>query len=69
MRTKHMTDRMRQRGIVDDVINLILDLGEWNERGDRIVLKEKACAKAEAEIRKEITESERDTHAGKGLKK
>lgn len=61
MRTKHMTERMRQRGIVDDVINLILDLGEWNERGDRIVLKRQACTEAMAETRKEIAELERHT--------
>lgn len=62
MRTKHMTDRMRQRAIVDEEIDLILELGEWNERTDRLVLTAKACASAEAALRKEIAELERCTH-------
>ncbi len=59
MRTKHMTDRMRQRRIVDEEINLILELGDWNERTDRLVLTAQACASAEAALRKEIAELER----------
>lgn len=59
MRTKHMEDRMRQRGISDEEIGVILDLGEWNERADRIVLTAQICARAEKTLRDEIAALER----------
>lgn len=37
-RTNHMDCRMRQRAITEDMVNTILELGDWNERGDRIIL-------------------------------
>ncbi|MCB1484150.1 MAG: hypothetical protein KDJ17_04575 [Hyphomicrobiaceae bacterium] len=59
MRTKHMEDRMRQRGMSDEEIGVILELGEWNERADRIVLTEQVCAREERTLRKEIAALER----------
>jgi hypothetical protein len=59
MRTSHMNDRMRQRGITDADIAVIQELGEWNERADRIVLTARGCALAESVLRQEIRNAER----------
>lgn len=58
-RTKHMYDRMRQRRIADDEVALILELGEWNERTDRLVLTAQACGREEEALRREISDLER----------
>ncbi len=57
-RTTHMSDRMRQRQIADDEISVIFELGEWNQRMDRLVLTAQACAQAEEALRKEIADLE-----------
>lgn len=54
MRTAHMTDRMRQRRFVEAEIDVIMELGELNERADRLVLTARNCAREEAALRKEI---------------
>lgn len=54
MRTEHMTDRMRQRRFVEAEIDVIMELGELNERADRLVLTARNCAREEAALRKEI---------------
>lgn len=54
MRTMHMEDRMRQRGISEEMVGAILTLGEWNERGDRIVLSERAVAALLQQIRDKV---------------
>lgn len=54
MRTGHMANRMRQRQIGDAEINLIFEFGDWNGRGDRLVLSAKICAKIEKSLREEI---------------
>ena len=59
MRTNHMKDRMRQRGITEAEIAVIYELGEWNERADRIVLTARRCALAESILRQEIRKAER----------
>jgi cell division protein FtsB len=59
MRTEHMTTRMRQRRIAEAEINVILELGELNERADRLVLTAQSCAREEAALRKEIEYLER----------
>lgn len=41
MRTKHMDMRMMQRGIGEDVVALVEKYGEFNARGDRIILTKK----------------------------
>ncbi len=61
MRTSHMNDRMRQRGITEAEIAMIQELGEWNERADRIVLTASRCALAESVLRQEIRNAERRT--------
>ena len=53
-----MSDRMRQRQIADDEISVIFELGEWNQRMDRLVLTAQACAQAEEALRKEIADLE-----------
>lgn len=58
MRTEHMIGRMRQRRIAEAEINVILELGELNERADRLVLTAKSCAREEAALRKEIEDLE-----------
>lgn len=59
MRTAHMEHRMRQRGISEEEISVILELGEWNARADRLVLSGEACAREERALRKEIAALER----------
>jgi len=59
MRTRHMEDRMRQRGMSDLEIGVILELGEWNERADRLVLSGQVCAREERTLRREIVALER----------
>ena len=45
MRTKHMDLRTIQRGICEDVIALVERHGEFNARGDRIILTRKMIRK------------------------
>jgi hypothetical protein len=45
---------MRQRGLSEAMVGAILALGEWNERGDRIVLSERAVAAQLQQIRDEV---------------
>ena len=59
MRTAHMEHRMRQRGISEEEVSVILELGEWNARADRLVLSGQACAREERALRKEIAAFER----------
>jgi len=59
MRTEHMEHRMCQRRISEEEISMILELGEWNARADRLVLSGDACAREERALRKEIAELER----------
>lgn len=58
-RTGHMAERMRQRRITEDAVSVILELGEWNRRADRLVLSVQACALEETALRKEILALER----------
>jgi hypothetical protein len=50
---------MCQRRISEEEISMILELGEWNARADRLVLSGDACAREERALRKEIAELER----------
>lgn len=36
--TKHIEQRMRQRRYTDSMIGAILGLGEWNEKGDQLIV-------------------------------
>lgn len=54
MRTAHMEDRMRQRGLSEEMVGAIFAFGEWNRRGDRIVLSERAIAPLLQQIRDEV---------------
>jgi hypothetical protein len=45
MKTNHMELRMMQRGISEDIIALVEKFGEFNERGDRIILSKKMIAR------------------------
>ena len=62
-RTKHMAERMRQRRIADEEVEVILELGEWNARSDRLVLTVQACAREEEALRKEIAALERQAQS------
>lgn len=42
--TKHMQDRMNQRGINGDMVALVSQFGQWN--GDRLVLDRQALRTA-----------------------
>lgn len=41
MRTKHMDLQVMRRGIGEDIISMVERYGEFNARGDRIVLSKK----------------------------
>lgn len=45
MKTNHMNLRTMQRGIGEDVISLVERYGEFNARGDRIILTRKMIRK------------------------
>lgn len=53
-RTNHMECRMRQRAITEDMVNTILELGDWNERGDRIILPRRVLTPEIQKRRKEL---------------
>ena len=53
-RTNHMEFRMHQRAITEDMVNTILDLGDWNERGDRIILSRRALTPEIQKRREEL---------------
>jgi ferric-dicitrate binding protein FerR (iron transport regulator) len=44
MMTRHMQDRMNQRGITGDLVELVAHFGDWS--GDRLVLDRKALKSA-----------------------
>lgn len=60
-RTAHMRDRMHQRCLTEEEVGLILELGEWNPRADRLVLSAQICAREENALRKEIAALERQS--------
>jgi len=64
MRTKHMEDRMRQRCISDEMVGAILELGEWNARGDRLELPGKAIVPLLQQKRDELKLLERLARRG-----
>lgn len=45
MKTQHMELRMAQRGIDDEIVALAMKYGEFNNRGDRIILSRKIIAR------------------------
>ena len=62
-RTKHMAERMCQRRIADEAVDVILELGEWNARSDRLVLTAQTCAREEEALRREIAALERQAQS------
>lgn len=64
MQTKHMEDRMRQRGISKEMVGAILELGEWNARGDRLELPKKAIGPLLQQKRDELKMLERLARRG-----
>ena len=54
MQTAHLQNRKRQRGISEAMIGAILTLGDWNARGDRLVLPERAIAPLLQQKREEL---------------
>lgn len=64
MHTAHLQDRMRQRGISEEMLGAILNLGDWNARGDRLVLQERAIAGLLKQKREELKMLERLARRG-----
>ncbi|VVM75199.1 hypothetical protein [Pseudomonas fluorescens] len=64
MHTAHLQNRMRQRGISEAMIGAILTLGDWNARGDRLVLPERAIAPLLQQKREELKMLERLARRG-----
>lgn len=62
MRTKHMGDRMRQRGISEKMVGAILELGEW--AGDRLTLSQKVLEPLLQRKREELKLLERLARRG-----
>lgn len=59
MHTAHLQNRMRQRGISEAMIGTILTFGDWNARGDRLVLPKRALTPLLQQKRKELKMLER----------
>jgi hypothetical protein len=66
MFTKHMEDRMRQRNISERSVTAILELGEWNERGDRLELPRRALSPVVRKMREDLKVLERLERRGGG---
>lgn len=64
MLTKHAEDRMRQRGFSKDVVGTILELGEWNGRGNRLELRQKVLGSLLQQKRNELKLLERLARRG-----
>ena len=64
MHTAHLQDRMRQRGISEAMIGAIFALGDWNARGDRLVLPERAITPLLQQKREELKMLERLARRG-----
>lgn len=64
MHTRHMNDRMRQRGISSEMVGAIFKLGEWNARGDRLELPGKAIEPLIQQKRDELKVLERLARRG-----
>lgn len=64
MLTKHAEDRMRQRGLSEDVVGTILELGEWNGRGNRLELPQKVLGSLLQQKRSELKLLERLARRG-----
>lgn len=57
--TKHMNDRMRQRNIRKEAVDMILNMGEFNKRGDRIQLSKKLIRAELQQAREKINTLEK----------
>ncbi len=64
MHTRHMEDRMRQRGISEEMVGTILEVGEWNARGDRLELPKRAIEPLLRQKRDELKMLERLARRG-----
>jgi len=47
-KTRHIQQRMSQRGIKDEMLELVGQFGSWN--GDKCILNKKACSAALQEL-------------------
>ena len=64
MHTRNMEDRMRQRGISEEMVGTILEAGEWNARGDRLELPKRAIEPLLRQKRDELKMLERLARRG-----
>lgn len=64
MHTAHLQDRMRQRGISEAMIRAIITFGDWNSRGDRLVLPKRAITPLLQQKREELKMLERLARRG-----
>ena len=52
MKTSHMKARMSQRAITDEMVDLVLNEGELNHRGDRLSLNRKQLVRIKEDYEK-----------------
>jgi len=58
--TQHMMTRMQQRSLPQETIDIILNFGEWNERGDRLTLSRRELDDLLQQKRRELKELGRE---------
>lgn len=49
--TKHFVQRMNERGFCHGVVECILSYGEWNDRGDRLVITRSSKEKIVSDVK------------------
>lgn len=57
--TSHAADRIQQRSIQEDQLNLVLEHGAWNSRGDRLTLGRRQVRTLLEKRRRELQAVER----------
>ena len=57
--TAHAADRIQQRSIREDQMNIVLEHGRWNSRGDRLTLGRREARALLEERRGELRAMER----------
>lgn len=57
--TAHAADRIQQRNIREDQMNIVLEHGTWNSRGDRLTLGRRQARVLLEERRGELRAMER----------
>jgi len=58
-RTKHMTERMQQRGISQTIVDIVLAEGDWAQDGERFHVTRKHIDEVDRVLRRYLKELDR----------